>query len=241
MLSFKTRTDQDEQMDDFSITDDRLTDALEQLRNVNRWLGGYDTTMEVLAPFLRSRPNVTTRILDLGTGIADFPEYIVQWAAQQSPPLDVTVVAIDANPVTVDYAQQALKKRLPPALESKIQVEVADALDLPYADDSFDVAMGAMFLHHFAAPRAIAIVTSMQRVSRCGILINDLHRHPLAYYSIYTLTRLLRASTMMQNDGPVSVLRGFESAELTEIAEKANLGNYSVTWRWPFRWLLTNL
>jgi ubiquinone/menaquinone biosynthesis C-methylase UbiE len=241
MPSFKTRTDEDEQMDDFSITDERLTDALEQLRNVNRWLGGYDTTMQVLAPFLKSRPHVATRILDLGTGIADFPEYIVQWAAEQSPPLDVSVVAIDANPVTVTYAQQALKKRLPPALAAKIQVEVADALHLPYADNSFDVAMGAMFLHHFAAPGATAIVQSMQRVASGGIVINDLHRHPLAYYSIYTLTRLLRASTMMQNDGPVSVLRGFEAAELTDIARQAGITDYAVTWRWPFRWLLTNL
>jgi SAM-dependent methyltransferase len=239
--SFKIRTDTDELMDDFSITDERLTTALEQLRYVNRFLSGYSTSMAVLAPFLRSRAHQTTRILDLGTGIADFPEYIVKWAAAQSPAVSVEIVAIDANPVTVDYARSALKQRLPEQLQSKIHVEVADALALPYADRSFDLVMGAMFLHHFAQDNAIAIVKSMQRVSRCGILINDLHRHPLAYLGIYALTHLLPASPMVRNDGPLSVLRGFKYSELKAIAQGAGLDPFSLHWRLPFRWLLTTV
>lgn len=240
MPSFQTRTNEDELMDDFSITDARLTSALEQLRLVNQWLGGYSTTMAAIAPFLRSRVGQTTRLLDLGTGIADFPEYIVRWAAAQSPVLDVEIVAVDANPVTVDYARTALKQRLPEAA-AKIQVEVADALALPYADDSFDIAMGAMFLHHFAEANAIAIVQAMQRVSRHGIVINDLHRHPFAYYGIYALTHLLPASPMMQNDGPLSVLRGFQKTELAAIAQAAGLQNFSLRGYFPFRWLLTTV
>jgi SAM-dependent methyltransferase len=245
MISFATRTDEDELMDDFSITDDRLTDALDQLRNVNRWLGGYGTTMVVLAPWLKTKaandPNQPIRILDLGTGIADFPEYIIQWATAQTPPIDLEIVAIDANPVTVDYAQKSLANRLPTNLAAKIRVEVADALNLPYADREFDVAMGAMFLHHFAEPKAIAIVRDMQRVASGGILINDLHRHQLAYVGIYSLTRIFRASEMMQNDGPVSVLRGFRATELQSIGQAAGLPKFSLKWYWPFRWLLSTL
>jgi ubiquinone/menaquinone biosynthesis C-methylase UbiE len=126
-------------------------------------------------------------------------------------------------------------------LRSKITVEVADALALPYKDGEFDVVMGAMFLHHFAEEKAIAIVKSMNRVSSGGVLINDLHRHRLAYYGIYSLTRLFRASEMMQNDGPISVLRGFRSAELRAIAAGAGLKKFTVSWRWPFRWLLSTL
>lgn len=239
--SFQVRTDTDELMDDFSITDERLTNALEQLRWINRLLGGYSTTMSVLAPFLRSRVGQTTRILDLGTGIADFPEYIVQWAAGQPLPIDIELTAVDANPVTVEYANAALKQRLPKALQSKIRVEVADALALPYADKSFDVVMGAMFLHHFAQENAIAIVKSMQRIARHGVIINDLHRHPLAYVGIYAITHLLPVSPMMRNDGPLSVLRGFQSKELRAIAQGAGLEKFSLHWQLPFRWLLTTV
>lgn len=243
MPSFQIRTNQDELMDDFSIQDERLTDALEQLRPINQLLGGYATTMEVLAPFLkaRSQSNQTTRILDIGTGIGDFPEYIVRWAAAQSPAINVEIVAIDANPVTVDYAREALKKRLPTDLQAKIKVEVADALALPYADQEFDVAIAAMFLHHFAHENAAQIVRSMQRISKHGILINDLHRHPFAYYGIYALTRLLPAVQMVRNDAPLSVLRGFKSSELKSIAESAGLINFSLKWRYAFRWVLNTI
>jgi ubiquinone/menaquinone biosynthesis C-methylase UbiE len=241
MPSFKIRTDTDELMDDFSITDTRLTTALEQLRLVNRWLSGYSTTMDVLVPFLRSRVGQTTRILDLGTGIADFPEYIVRWALAQSPPQVVEIVAIDANPVTVNYAQKALQTRLSPSETAQIKVEVADALSLPYPDNSFDLAMGAMFLHHFSEAKAVTILQAMQRVSRHGILINDLHRHPLAYYGIYALTHILPASPMMQNDGPLSVLRGFEKSDLEKIAQMAGLKDFSLRWYFPFRWLLSTV
>lgn len=242
MISFQTRTNEDELMDDFSITDMRLTTALEQLRTVNGWLGGYRTTMAILAPWLQAQSvDRPIRILDLGTGIADFPEYIVSWATQQSPPIDLEIIAVDANPVTVDYARQALLKRLPARLNAMIKVEVADALNLPYTDREFDIAMGAMFLHHFAEERAVTIVRSMQRVSSSGIIINDLHRHPLAYFGIYAFTRLLRASEMMQNDGPISVLRGFQADELRTIGQKAGLSNIAIRWYWPFRWVLSTL
>lgn len=241
MPSFQNRTDEDELMDDFSITDERLTLALEQLRLVNQWLGGYRTTMRAIAPFLRDRAGQTTRLLDLGTGIADFPEHIVRWGAAQTPPLDIEIVAIDANPATVAYARATLAQRLPPDLLAKVHVEVADALDLPYADQSFDLALGAMFLHHFGPDRATTIVRGMARVARQGIVINDLHRHPLAYYGIYALTHVLPAAPMVRHDGPLSVLRGFKAPELAAIATAAGLEQASVRWLFPFRWLLTTV
>ncbi|MEI6329816.1 MAG: methyltransferase domain-containing protein [Pseudanabaena sp. ELA645] len=241
MPTFQIRTNQDELMDDFSIQDERLTDALEQLRPINQLLGGYATTMEVIVPFLKSHANQKTRILDLGTGIADFPEYIVRWAAEQTPAIDVEVVAIDANPVTVEYARASLQKRLPPNLQSKITVEVADALALPYGENQFDLAIAAMFLHHFAHENAVKIVRSMEFVSKHGILINDLHRHPLAYYGIYVITRLLPAAPMVRNDAPLSVLRGFRFAELEDIATSSGLKNYALKWRYAFRWVLNSV
>lgn len=239
MPSFKIRTNEDEQMDDFSIDDERLTDALQQLRVVNQYLSGYSTTMSWLIPYLRSRSR--TRILDVGTGIADFPEMIVWWAAVNLPDHDLEVVAIDANPVTVAYARKNLDERLPKELSDRITVETADALALPYDDQSFDIAIGAMFLHHFAHDRATEIVRSMQRVSRDGILINDLDRHPLAYYGIFALTRLLPAAPMVRHDAPVSVLRGFKDEDLRAIAEAAVLPEFTIRWRFPFRWLLTTV
>jgi hypothetical protein len=43
---------------------------------------------------------------------------------------------------------------------------------------------------------------------------------------------------MVRNDAPLSVLRGFKSPELKNIAESAGLVDFSLKWRYAFRWVL---
>ena len=226
-------------MDDFSITDERLLRALDELRWVNRLLGGYATTMRVLAPYLEARRGRAVRLLDLGAGVGDYAEHLVRWADRRG--LDVFVTAVDANPATVAHARRTLDRRLPPKLRARIDVVVADALALPYADDAFDGVMAAMFMHHFEAEDAVTLVREMNRVARDGILVNDLHRHPLAYYGILAPARLLPVSPMFRHDAPVSVLRGFRRADLEAVARDAGLEAYRIRRHWAFRWSLDTL
>jgi len=227
----------EEMMDDFSIVDDRLTRALDNLRGVNRLLGGYATTRYALRAVLRTHPSTST-LLDLGTGIADFPEFMVRWADRQGHPL--TVTALDANPVTVAYARVALDRRLPPRLRARITVDTGDATRLPYPDDAFDIVHASLFLHHFDTTAAPALLREMRRVARLGVIVNDLHRHPLAYYSILALGKILPVSPMFANDGPVSVLRGFTRPDLQTLAADAGLVAPRIRWHWAFRWSLVD-
>lgn len=226
-------------MDDLSVSGMPLTHSLDQLRIVNRCLGGYSATLSALIPFLRNHAGRSVRILDVGTGAADFPEMIVRWSVLGAPTVDLSVTAVDANPASVAYAGANLTRRLPPGLAAKICVEHADALALPYPDHGFDIAIAAMFLHHFPADQAITVLREMRRVARCGVIINDLQRHPLAYFGIAALTRALPASPMVRHDGPLSVLRGFTRTELAEIATSAGIRNFTLRWRWAFRWVLS--
>lgn len=239
MPSFSSRTHGEEMMDDFSITDERLTGALHQLRGVNRWLGGTGATMRVLAPWLQARTETRLRILDVGTGLADIPVQVLRRATRQGYGVDM--VGVDANPATVSYARRILDAELPPSLRPHLTVETGDALALPYPDDAFDVVMAAAFLHHFEFAQAVAVLMEMNRVARHGILINDLHRHPLAYYGILAIVNLLPVSPMFGHDGPVSVLRGFRRDELYALAEAAGLPAPTVRWHWAFRWTLSTL
>jgi len=237
MPDFSQRAQGEEMMDDFAITDGRLTRALGDLRWVNRWLGGHRAAQSVLAPLLRRTGKL--RIVDLGSGGADYPEHVVRWAHRQG--LEADVVAVDANPQTVSHAQSALDDRLPAAMRDRVEVACADALDLPYDDDAFDVAVAALFLHHFHGEEAVTLLREMDRVARRGILVNDLHRHPLAYYGVRALGTVTQASAMFRHDGPLSVLRGFRRAELEELAAAAGLRGARVHWRWAFRWVLTTI
>lgn len=225
-------------MDDLSVTDDRLTRALDDLRQVNRWLGGHAATLHALKPLLRQRDD-PLRVLDLATGVADFPAFLVRWAARRGMPVEV--VAVDLNPATVAYARQRLDHDLPPGLRPCIRVMQGDAQALPYADGAFDVCTAALFMHHLNHDGAVRLVREMRRLGRRGLVVNDLHRHPLAYYGFTLIAALLPVSPMARHDGPISVLRGFTKGEVEAIAEEAGLEAYRVRWHWAFRWTLSTI
>jgi hypothetical protein len=76
----------------------------------------------------------------------------------------------------------------------------------------------------------------MKQNSRVGFFINDLHRHPLAFYSIQFLTRVFSKSYLVKNDAPLSVKRGFKKKEWKELFDLAGIHNFDCQWRWAFRW-----
>lgn len=234
---FSTRLDASEQMDDFSITDDRLTRALEQLRLVNRLLGGHASSDTALDPLLRHRPHL--RVLDLACGGGGFLRHLVQRGAHFG--CKVSVVGLDANPVTVGHARAYLDRTLPPALRVQARVDVGDALAPSYPDAAFDVVHCSLFLHHLYGADAVQLLRDMQRMSRDGLVVNDLHRHRLAYLGFWLFSRLFRMSPMVRHDGLISVRRGFRRTELRELAHEAGISSPSIRWHWAFRWTLSTL
>ena len=226
-------------MDDYSITDERLRDALYGLRQVNRWLGGYASVRNALNPLAARRPGQTLRLLDLGTGLADIPADLVRWGTHRG--IDLQVTGVEANPATAAYARRHLDERLPPSLRRRVTIVEGDAMELDFEAGSFDVVMAALFLHHFAFEQVVRLLRIMTRLAGDGIVVSDLHRHPLAYWSIRVLGKLLPTSEMFEHDAPLSVRRGFWRQELVQMADEAGLADYRVQWRWAFRWVLTTL
>jgi hypothetical protein len=87
----------------------------------------------------------------------------------------------------------------------------------------------------------VQLLREMDRVSRLGIVVNDLHRHPIAYAGIWLLTRLLPVSPMVRQDGPLSVRRGFRRCDLTALFRTAGLTRPQMRWHWAFRWTSSTL
>ena len=224
-------------MDDFSITGARLTQALRDLHRINRLFGGHAATDAVLDPELRQRDHV--RLLDLGCGSGDYLVHLARRGAQFGCTMEL--IGVDANPVTVGHARAHLDEQLPRSLRSQVRVEIGDALAFPCDDNAVDITHAALFLHHFHGDAARRLLRQMQRVSRHGIVVNDLHRHPLAWIGIWLLSRGLRMAPMVQHDGPMSVRRGFRADELRALAQAAGLPVPSIRWHWAFRWTLSTI
>jgi SAM-dependent methyltransferase len=233
---FTDRAAGTERMDDPAVGGAALRAALRDLRRINRLLGGLRASTSVLGPTLRARSALD--LLDVGSGTGDYLAHLVRHGARHGTRVRAT--GVDLNPRTVGHGRAWLDATLPPGLRTGVRLEIADALALPYPDDAFDVAHAALFLHHFHGDAAVCLLREMNRVSRHGILINDLHRHPLAYLGIWALSRV-GFSPMVQHDGPLSVRRGFRRDDLVALAAAAGLPSATVRWHWAFRWTLSSL
>lgn len=227
----------DELMDDPSIDDGRLDGALANLRWTNRLLGGYTANNALLDPLLAERSRL--RVLDLGTGGADYLAHLVRRGHRRE--CRVEVVGVDSNPATVAYANDWLDNAMSGLFRPRVCIDEADARSLPYPDDAFDVTMATLFLHHFYDEDAVQVLGEMKRVSQGGAFVNDLHRHPIAYLGIQGLCRLLPVSSMYRHDAPLSVQRGFVRSELRALARQAAWKPPRIQWHWAFRYTMSTV
>ena len=122
--------------------------------------------------------------------------------------------------------------------KNKIESVQCDALELPFADDSFDYAISSLFLHHLNDEQVVRLLVEMNRVAKKKFFVIDLHRHPIAYY-LYRAFSPLFLQRFTQEDGALSILKSFQPDELKDLANRANLENVEVKRRAAFRLVLS--
>ena len=206
-----------------------LARSLDDLRAVNRWLGGTRIVLHHLADLVARHPRDAYRILDVGTGSGDIPLEIVRWARRED--VQVHVVATDNHATTLAFAREHT------AAEPDVQVEAADALRLPYADGSFDFVLLSTALHHFDDERdCVRVLREMHRVSRIALVVNDLARSRAALLGARLMAATFwRRHPVTRHDGPLSVRRSFTPDELRALAARAGFANGRVRAHFPFR------
>lgn len=213
------RSYEPELMDDFSIHDERVDLALKELRIINRFLGGITTTKSALKYFLNSDNNELS-IIDIGSGSSD---NLI--ASKKSFPY-LKIVSVDKN-----------IRSLKSILKTSIKLN-SDAFRVPVKDKSFDIVHASLFLHHFTTEETILLIKEFMRISRLGIVVNDLRRSFLALIGIKILTTVFSKSALVKNDAPLSVRRGFRKSELIKLLAYSNIDNYIIKRKWAFRWML---
>ena len=103
-----------------------------------------------------------------------------------------------------------------------------NAFALPFEDGAFDVVHCALFLHHFTDEQVVDLLAKMKRCARQAVVLQDLERHPLAYYFLPATAWLLRWSSLVLHDGPISVEAAFHAGELETLARRAGLAQGQV-------------
>jgi ubiquinone/menaquinone biosynthesis C-methylase UbiE len=202
-----------------------LTGNLRDLRRINRLLGGVTLSRAgvealVRAGLLHGRgrvPDEPVRLLDVGTGAADVPIALLETWPQGRPMLVVT--ALDSRREVIAAALATTPGLERPGLE----LVVGDGLSLSYPDACFDVVHASLVLHHLDPEEAGRLLREMARVSRFGVVVNDLTRGWLPWAGGWLLLHLITRNRFTRHDGPLSVRRAYLPSEARALIEDAGL------------------
>jgi 2-polyprenyl-3-methyl-5-hydroxy-6-metoxy-1,4-benzoquinol methylase len=231
LVSTKYRSEEEEIMDDLDYNGPILHDALDKLAKINQWLGGNVVTINGLKRALinldKSKP---ITIIDLGCGGGDILREVSKFGKKNG--YHFQLIGIDANPNTVKYANQLSETY------DNVNFETIDIFSEEFKQLDYDLVLTTLFLHHFKEEELVTFLKPVLEKAKLGIVVNDLHRHKLAYYLFKLLCTTIKNKTIVE-DGLTSVLRGFKRNELEDISQQLN-ANYQLRWKWAFRfqWIL---
>ena len=216
------RSYEKEIMDDFSINDDRIDDALNEIKLVNKFLGGISTSKDGFRFLLKHKKFNPMKVLDIGSGASDVFEAL----NKRFPNLNV--YSLDRN----ERICKVIKA------EKTATPIYGDAKNPPIKKESVSVVHASLFLHHFTEDEIKNLIKSSLSIANYGMIINDLRRSVWALIGIKLLTILFSKSSMVKNDAPLSVKRGFIKSELIDMLKSLKIINYKIKRKWAFRWLV---
>jgi 2-polyprenyl-3-methyl-5-hydroxy-6-metoxy-1,4-benzoquinol methylase len=225
-MNLRHRSYQPELLDQDHIPAADIRQNMLELDFINTYLGGHRITIKGLSKLIGANRQI--HVCEVGCGGGDNLAALQQWCIKKN--IKAKFTGIDINPFCIDVAREK------EALHRCTNWVVSD-YRLVHFPQPPDVVFSSLFCHHFTDVALVAQLQWMQQNSRLGFFINDLHRHPLAYYSIKILTQLFSRSRLVKNDAPLSVARGFRRQEWENLLHQAGMGAY-IRWCWAFRWLV---
>ncbi len=231
MINLTHRSYKKELLDNDDIPFDDIKQNMRELNIINTKLGGHAITIKGLRKIISGISNKNKlHICEIGCGGGDNLEAIDKFCKKNN--LSVTFTGIDIKSECIAYAKQQY-----PQLD-------ADWMTTDYRLADFnnqkpDIIFSSLFCHHFTDEELVYMLQWMKSNASAGFFINDLHRHLLAYFSIKWITAAFSKSYLVKNDAALSVARGFKKKEWKNIFKKAGIKNYSISWQWAFRHLVT--
>lgn len=230
MINLANRSYKKEILDNDDIPFAEIKQNMKELNTINTYLGGHKITIAGLETLIEKH-NITKPICicEVGCGGGDNLAAVNEFCIRRNIP--VNFIGIDIKPECIEYAHEQ-------HIFLNAKWITNDYKNVNFGETKPDIIFSSLFCHHFNEAELKNMLQWMKQNATFGFFINDLHRHPLAWYSIKWLTSLFSKSYLVKNDAPLSVARGFKKNEWKQILNTARISNYSLTWKWAFRYLV---
>jgi 2-polyprenyl-3-methyl-5-hydroxy-6-metoxy-1,4-benzoquinol methylase len=230
------RSKETEIMDDFNMGGETLTSSLDNIAWINRILGGNKPILKAIKTMAAAAAKGSViHITDVGCGNGDMLRAIADMGKQEG--FNFKLTGIDANQYTIDYGTQLSKDY------TEISYSCNDVLSKDFSMPSSDIILFTLTLHHFKDEEILILLRDANKCAKKSVIVNDLERSKISYILFGWLSYVFRLGEMNANDGKVSILRGFKRKELEQYAGELNLKQYSIQWKWAFRyqWIIQKL
>ena len=227
MIDYKNRSLQKEILDQNNIPFEDIFLNMKELQFINAHLGGHSITIKGFKKLLQERKTIS--ICEIGCGGGDNLEAIDIFCRKNN--IICSFTGIDLNKDCIAFAKENSQVE-------NINFIVSDYKNVDFKNEKPAIIFSSLFCHHFTNKELDEMLNWMKKNSTVGFFINDLQRHPIAYYSIQLAVNIFSKSYLVKNDAPISVLRGFKKNEWKNILKKAGIENYSIKWQWAFRFLI---
>lgn len=225
-MNFSKRIYKKELLDQNDIPFPDIKKNMQELNVINTLLGGHKITIEGFKQLAGKRKQLT--VCEIGCGGGDSLAAINKAVKTE---IAVKFIGIDIKQECIDFAIEN------PSNDHVVEWIISDYKEI-YFKEKPDIIFSSLFCHHFTGEALIKQLQWMKENCSIGFFINDLHRHPVAYYSIKWLTAIFSSSYLVKNDAPLSVARGFKKKEWKNILKAAGITNYKIQWKWAFRYLI---
>ncbi|MGA2370891.1 MAG: methyltransferase domain-containing protein [Candidatus Korobacteraceae bacterium] len=195
-----------------------VASSLTDLRHINDWFGGTQTTVALLRRIAVESNCRKLSLLEVAAGAGDVP-----LAAQRALGRDGTELRV------------TLLDRIPSHLPGTGVASVCgDALRLPFRENAFDVVSCSLFAHHLDPDSLLRFVREGLRVARRALLINDLIRSRLHLWLVYAGLPLFR-SRITWHDAPASVQNAYTVHEIQRLLEGLPARRISIARHYLYR------
>lgn len=209
-------------MDDPSLDPKVYDSVLNGLGRVNAWTFAARPTLSFLARATRGRERFS--LLDVGSGEGGMLRAIARWARKRGLAADLT--GIDLNPKSEGVARAMTPDDMP------IAYRTGDYRDL----GRFDFVVSSLVAHHMTDDQLRDFLRWMEANANRGWFVNDLHRHPFAYFGFPLLAALLGVHRIVRQDGRLSIARAFRPDDWQAILAGAGVTEgVEVRRYFPFR------
>ncbi|SHF13673.1 Methyltransferase domain-containing protein [Arenibacter palladensis] len=228
-MNFKRRSCSRELMDDPLLDTILLQKVYTDINRVNTVLQGFSLTLRAIEKIIEENPRNSYTIMDMGCGDGAMLTKVA--AYYKNKPVSLDLIGVDLNSKSIALAKENAKEF------SNISFLELDILGPEAKNLQCDILLCTLTMHHFDSKDIPLFLDQFVKLSRLGIVINDLQRSKVSYYLFQLFSLIFIKTKIAKHDGLVSIKSAFTKLDLEAFSINLPHVEHDICWRWAFRYL----